>query len=518
LLVVARTVTALTRLLDVVALTSPDWRIQTRFTVDTTSPAMFGAGLREHLDALGVQPIPWDEAVKTRYDLILAASENDGFDQLDGPTLLVPHGVGFEKYYPGTRVVAGLDPSRLLAGGEVVPAAIGLSHPRQQALLSRLCPPAATRSRVIGDPTLDRMRASRHHAGEYRRRLGSRTKCLVVAASTWGPESLLGRWPQLPDRLAGTLPADEYQLAVVLHPGVWAEHGPWQVRAWLSRASDAGVRVLGPHQGWQAALVAASCVLADHGSTALYAAALNKPLLLVAGGSRATVTGSDTAELRRVTAGLDGDGDLLGQIQAVLREPSPELPAVSLPPPGTDALRALLYELLALSPPAPAELPPFPAPEPQSFGLGALIAGATIGPEHVTVVRYPDIRAGVPHDTLDHRHLVADPAAATISQVAAASVLRLAPVDARWAAEADELLRQWPVATLIAGVLDGDTCRIRSHSQDVLLHAPLAAEGLDPLLLASLAYARLGESSSLRTRERLRVGDRIMPVTVTEAP
>jgi hypothetical protein len=141
--------------------------------------------------------------VAGRFDLAVAASENDALDQLTGPVLLVPHGAGFEKYYPGTRVVAGLDPARL-------------------------------------------------------------------------------------------------------------------VRA---RAADAGVTVLGPDQGWQPALVAADCVLSDHGSTSLYAAALDKPLLLAGGPGTTTVAGSATAALREVATALDVDGDLRAQIDAVRGAP-----------------------------------------------------------------------------------------------------------------------------------------------------------------------------------------------------
>jgi hypothetical protein len=141
--------------------------------------------------------------------------------------------------------------------------------------------------------------------------------------------------------------------------------------------------------------------------------------------------------------------------------------------------------------------------------IGALVASADVGADEVAVVRHPDL-PGEP-DARDYRHLVVDPDAAALGQVAAAAVL-CRPIGPRWPAEAVDLLRQWPAATLVAGVVDARTCRIRTRERDVLLRVPPDAEEIDPLVLASLAYVRL------RAHDRLRVGGRVYTVTVTDSP
>jgi len=506
LLVVVRTVTSLT---------SDDRRIQTWFTLDTSRPAKLGAGLPARLEALEAPTLAWPEAVRSRFDLTVAASENDGIERMSGPVLLVPHGAGFEKYYPGTDVVAGMDPTRLVVAGRLVPAAIGLSHADQRALLQRVCPPAVPRSHVIGDPTLDRMLASRHRAASFAARLDARGRKLVVVGSTFGPDSLLGASPELPDRLAAQLPVDEYRIVMLPHPGVWA-HGPWQVRAWLSRAAAAGVLVLGPDQAWQAALVAADCVISDHGSTSLYAAALGKPVLLAGRASATTVAGSATSALRTVAGVLDADGDLRGQIEAVCDDRNPDaisrVAGLAIQHPGQAAhrLRTLMYELMRLEVPAePADSRPYPLPVVSATPIGALVAAAGVRADEVAVVRHPDL-PGEP-DARDYRHLVVDSDTAALGQVAAAAVLCL-PIGPRWPAMAAELLRRWPAATLVAGVVDARTCRIRTREREVLLAAPIDADEVDPMVLASLAYVRL------RPHDRLLVGGRVYPVTVTDWP
>jgi hypothetical protein len=230
LLVVARTETALSRLLDVVSLVERDPRVQIVFSTDEANPAVFRAGLDEHLAALRAQVIPWARATCTRFDLAVSASENDNLADLDAPIMLFSHGIGHQKYYPNSDVVAGLDPAKLLPN-EIV----ALSHEEHRA---QLPPPAAARAVVVGDPTLDRLLAGRFRAESYRAALGATGKTFVVLSSTWGPESLLANHPELPERLVAALPVDEFRVALLLHAGVASAHGQWQVRAWLSRRSN----------------------------------------------------------------------------------------------------------------------------------------------------------------------------------------------------------------------------------------------------------------------------------------
>ncbi|MEJ3749533.1 hypothetical protein WEI85_40525 [Actinomycetes bacterium KLBMP 9797] len=514
-LVVARTVTALTRLADILALTAPDHRIQTYFTHDPAHPAVFGAGVERLLDRLDPVVVPWREARRDRFHLALSVSENDRLHQLRSPVLLMPHGVGYQKYYPDSQVVSGLNPARLVRAGRVIPATIGVPHPAQREQLRAACPEAAPRAAVVGDPSLDRMLDNQHRDLVYRAALGAAGRKLVLLASTFGPHSLFGRWPDLPELLVARLPADEYRIVIVMHTGVWAKHGPWQVRGWLSRAGAYGLRILPPESGWQAALVAATCVLSDEGSLSLYAAALDKPLLLApGGGSPTTVPGSALAWLGATAPRLDPGRDLRRQIDATIDRHDPGVAdtarAATFDAPGRCAtrLRPLIYRLIDL--PEPSGEPafaPIPAPDATAERVPAHVVGASTSDDDVTVVRYPDLPTGDAPDDLDHRHLVADIATATAAQVGAATII----VTDR-EADAPELLTRWPAALLVAVAPDPHTCRIHTRTLTGTLRLTGLASDVDPVVLASLAHVRLRSGGTLSPRDQLRVGDRVIPV------
>jgi hypothetical protein len=508
-LVVVRTVTALTRLLDVLTLVGHDRRVQAVFTHNPENQAIFAAGVRPLLDRIEAPVVPWRRATGAGFNLAITASENDRLHQLRAPVLLVPHGVGYQKYYPNSTVVSGLNPDRLLHDGRVVPAAIAVAHARQQQLLRALCPPAAPRSVVVGDPSLDRMLASRHRVPRFRAELGTGSRRVVVVASTWNRYSLFGRWPDLPDRLVAQLPADEYQVVLVTHPNILAGHGPWQVRAWLSRAREYGLRVVPPEEGWQAALVAADCVLSDQGSLSLYAAALGKPLLLAPGDSPTTVEGSALDALAGRTARFDPGGDLREQIDRATVPGAVD--AFDGPGQCAQRLRPLIYRLLDLA--EPVEEPAFapvraratrPTPVP------ALVVGAEPDAEGVTLVRYPDLRRGRPHDDLGYRHLLVNVDEATVGQLGSATILCTAHDE-----DPDALLAQWPHAAMVATAPDPYTCRISTRS----IRATLTMRAdVDPLLLASLAYVRLQAQGALPTEDRLRVAGGVIEVAVAAGP
>lgn len=78
--------------------------------------------------------------------------------------------------------------------------------------------------------------------------------------------------PLILRRLTSELPIDEYRTAAVLHPNIWAGHGPGQVRLWLDRARRAGLALVDPLAGWRQALIAADLVIGDFGSVSYYAA------------------------------------------------------------------------------------------------------------------------------------------------------------------------------------------------------------------------------------------------------
>ncbi|MGA8115903.1 MAG: hypothetical protein WCA46_19775 [Actinocatenispora sp.] len=517
-----RTLTALTRLLDVVTMLETDPRVQIVFTTDSASTAIFRRGVDDFLSGLGAAAITWDQATRTHFDLVIAASENDRLEQLDGPVLLVPHGLGFQKYYPGGRVVAGMDPARLLHNGRPVPAAIALSHPQQRDLLESSCPQAASRAVIVGDPSLDRLLASRHRRHVYRTDLHTRQRFLVLIASTWGPDSLLGRLPRLPDRVATALPVDEYRVAVVLHPGVWAAHGPWQVRAWLGRARGHGVHLV-PPQGWEGALTAADVVVSDHGSVALYAAALGKPLLLSGGDGESTVADSAAARLAVLAKRLDLNGDVHAQIDGALRGHDvgawASVTRQGVDGPGTCAgrLRPLLYRMLRLADPAdeptfpPAESVVGPTPAAQ-----ALVVGMLDDRDAVSLARFPAAQDdGDAHVGLAFRHLVVDVDRASVRELGAASILCVTLDSARprdFVGRADGLLAQWPNARMVAGRVDEATCWVRLPDRLVTARMPSAPVDADPLALASVVSILDCRSLSLAGRTTLRLGDQVTPV------
>ncbi|WP_370946013.1 hypothetical protein AB5J62_44140 [Amycolatopsis sp. cg5] len=472
---VVRTVTTLTRLLDILSLIRPDRRIQLVFTYDAERPAHLGDGVEAALRRLNVRTVGWEEATKTAFDLALAASENDRLSELDAPILLFPHGIGYQKYYPGGRVTSGMDPEKLLDPlGEVVPAAIALSHEVQREQLRTSCPEAAGHAVVVGDPCHDRMALSTHRVRRYREALGTGDRKLVVVASTFGKRSLYGGEPELPQRLLGALPYDEFQVALVLHPGVTAAHSEFSVHGWETDAMNAGLVVIPPDRGWQATILAADCVISDEGSSALYAAAVDKPLLAATSRAATTVAESPLAMLIDAVPALGED--LRAQIETVMREhragahrPIVER-AVESPGQSASLLRELIYGQLALAPPAPRTYPPVLSPEPPSGRVAAFVAGLLDG----VLVRFP---AAVASPRLEFSHVVAHADDAELHQLDGADVVF---TDSR--ERLPEVLAHWPLARLAAAPSErGCLVRHRDGSQYEL-------DGDDAMRLASEAY------------------------------
>lgn len=512
-LVVVRTVTTLTRLLDILSLIESDRRIQLVFTYDADSTAIFSAGVPEFLGTLRASVVSWRQALESRFDLVIAASENDDLHLFDAPIVLVPHGIGYQKYYPRSRTVAGMNPARLVHDGRVVPAMVALSHAEQRAHLREAGPEAAARAVMIGDPCHDRLRAGMHRASAYRAAFGDPGHTLVVIASTWGSGSLLGTVPDLPLRLVSELEYDGYRCCAVLHPGITAAHSPWQVDAWLSEARQAGLQVLPPEAGWQAALTAASCVISDFGSLALYAAAVDRPLLLIGDGGETMVPGSPIEALAAETARLDPDDALGPQIDLAIRRHTPGdhaavvKQAVGAADMSAGLLRPQLYRLMDLSEPATeATFPPHEVPDVEPQDVAAFVVGAEETGPAVRIVRFPS--TGRRHD-LAGKHLVAHETRATLRQLSTAAIVYngLEEQDSerfpRWS---EEILRQWPDAAVAAATVGRSTCLVRTRD-GVQRELTLTARSIDPLIAASLAY--LGR---LSPTELLEVGDR--PVTI----
>jgi len=367
-LVMVPTMTAGTRLAEVVPLLEADHRIQPVYTVPGATERWHG--LEEYVRGLGAIVLPWEQAKRERYDLVLTASHRE-IEQVRGNVMILSHGVGnaksrrySRKAGGATRGTTGLDREVLTYRGRVIPAALMLSHDKELALLRKRCPEALGAAVVAGDICLDRMVASRRYREGYRKALGvAADECLVTISSTWGPESTFGQHLELYQRLS----AQGCRVVAQLHPNIMAVHGDAAVRGWLSDSIRAGLRVLPPERGWQAAVIASDVVIGDHGSCTMYAAASGTPTVM-ATEPPALWPGSPADVLVRNTPRLDHGQELWPQLRKVMAEhdgPDAELADAITARPGQAAAitRSTMYRLLGLAEPAralPANAVPVP--------------------------------------------------------------------------------------------------------------------------------------------------------------
>ncbi|WP_433171608.1 hypothetical protein [Actinoallomurus sp. CA-150999] len=372
-LVVVHHLAAATRLADVVPLLESDRRVQVVYTESPASVLRVGVG--DYLRGLDGLVIPYPQAIRTSFDLALAAG--DGMlQELHAPILTLPHGVPpavlshrWAGQGPaGRRPLAGLRADAIAAGGRVIPSALAVAHESQVLQVGEVCPEALPVTFVAGDLALDRTAASVGRRAAYRRALGVEPdQTLVFVSSTWGPRSLLGRHDDILIRLARTLPPDRYRIVVALHPNIWSWHGRRQIRAWFNDCCRLGVRILPPEHGWQAALVAADRLVGDHGSVTCYGAALGVPTLLAAFPDEDVLPGSAVALMGRSAPRLDPTRPLEPQIAACSGgRPAALFSRLTSRPSRSGAiLRQKMYELLRLSePPSAVHVDPVAPPCP----------------------------------------------------------------------------------------------------------------------------------------------------------
>ena len=539
-LVVIRTATTLSRLLDVLPVLADDPRVEVEFTVAPGSA--YDDGLPALLESLGARTLPWERALRRTYDLAVTASANGDLHALDAPLVMLPHGAGFNKQNPatakGTDEASGLSAAQLLRHGKVVPTAIGLGHDEQVGRLRVSCPPAAGRASVIGDPCFDRLRASLPLRDEYRAALGLGApdgRRLVVLSSTWGEESLLARRPGLAARLLAELPVDEYRVALVLHPNVWARHGPFQVRLWLAAALESGLLLVPPQEGWRAALVAGDCLVGDHGSVTLYGAGVGLPVALAADGGAEVAPGSPMAELvRRAVRLRDGHG-LRPQIEELIAAGAGRLgadtaPAGAFGEPGKSLtlLGELLYGHLGLPLPArsPEARPVPPLTLPAAHVRELVVRTSTLARTvaEVAVERFP-ARLAEPSDPADgtvwHHHRGYEPAPDGIGLAHGAAVILGRPAGPahEWI---DRTLARNPVCR-IAGAADGPGTLLLRPRGGPLLRATLRAEpgrpgtadDVAPVLSALHHLLSTGDGHALPNTLRLRAGGTVRTVDLS---
>lgn len=351
-LVVVPHVVAGTRLADLLPLLESDHRVQLLFTVEGAAH-----GTEEFTRRLGGHVLPWDQAIRQRFDLVLAASFR-GLDRLHGPALVLPHGAGALKSRLRPRAANalpahGLSREQLVRDGRVVAAAIALSHHDELGALRAACREAEPAAVVAGDICLDRMVAGLPHREHYRRALGiTPGQRLVVLSSTWTPHSAFGAHLGLYRALLDT----GHPVAAVLHPNIWSVHGARQVLAWLPD----GLLVIPPDEGWRATMVAADVVIGDHGSCTQYAAAIGRPVLLTPLAEGLLREGSPADLLYRRAPVVDPHRPVLDDATAV-----PGMAAVISSRPGEAGvvLRRSMYRLMNLPEPAcAAAVSPVEAP------------------------------------------------------------------------------------------------------------------------------------------------------------
>ncbi|WP_447037520.1 hypothetical protein [Streptomyces sp. DSM 118878] len=518
LVVATRTLTSTIRILETLPpVLRGDPRVTVVFTHDPTSA--FGDGSLDLLHDSGCRVMPWDQLPYADPDLILSASENIDVPEGDCPVLVLPHGVGFQKYVPDSRSsrnrLSGVAPDALIEAGRAWTA---VSHPEQERQLIAAHPACAGRTLLIGDPCLDELLVSMDRRDDYRRALGvTDDQRLVLVSSTWGPSSLIGRSPGLPARLLAGLPWDEYRVALVLHPNVWSAHGAWYIRTLLADALDAGLLLIPPVHDWRPALVAADAVVGDHGSVTLYGAALGKPLALATYGKDA-VPGTAGTDLARLAPRFDPEGSPRRQIEEVLRahagraEPYASVAARAFDKPGTALarLRTTLYDLLRLEPPPAAPPSPLMLTEPDNPAapVTSWVVGTQIGTDAtcgttVSVRRIPAAVAAngavadadADADAVRHfSHLSVRPDEERDRRLTESASVLLASAPAptataarRWVRDA---LAKWPGSLLAATALASGGCLIGLRDGRTA-SASADTGNADPGLVAAAVYTSL---------------------------
>lgn len=375
ILAVVHTVTAGQRLLEAVRLLEGDPGVQIYFT---TGPDVFTYGVREFLAEIGAIPVPWGEAVRTKFDLALAAAHG-GLHELHSPVLVLPHGAGHNKHQAGRgrgravarRGVSGLGRQWLVHDGEVVPSVIALGHEDERNRLGRECPEALPAARIVGDPCYDRITASFPLRALYRQALGvAPEQKLVLVCSTWGEDALVNRDWRLLERVVGELQRERYRVALTMHPHVWNTHGSWTVRSWFAALRRAGLVLLDHRADWCGAMVAADFVVGDHGSVLLYGSMTGAPVLISARQKgQLIVPGSPVDELHDFVPRLRSDRPVERQLlrSAATYEPGRHERVADriTSEPGRYALRmrSVIYRQLKLRAPA-VQLTTGPAPLP----------------------------------------------------------------------------------------------------------------------------------------------------------
>jgi len=433
---------------------------------------------------------------------------------------------GARSQEPGARSVFGLSRPWLVAGSTLIASALVLSHEEQLERLAIAVPEAVETAVIGGDPCYDRMLDSARFRRRYRAALGvDDHRDLVVLTSTWSSNSLLGAGPDLIRRLLAELPIDSFQCALVAHPNIWYGHGPGQLRTWLADCLRAGLILIPPDAGWQAAVLAADLVIGDHGSGATYAAAVGRPVLLASFPEHEVVPGTAVASLGRIAPRLQPGRSLRPQVEHAISGHVPGRYAEvtrlvsAVPGESPQRIRRLCYELMRL---------PEPTTEPGLRPLSTVGLTPRSAPPAAMLVSgewLNDMAAlRLQRTPVDTGVLAVDlPAGATTHSVVhhahpARALRRTADVvfgmsdDAAGAAGSwlREVLAEHPACALAALVSDR-SCQVRSRTGEEAELAADEPDALDASVLASVAYLVLDGRLS---RIEVEIGGRSHRITV----
>lgn len=357
------TVAAAMRLIDIAELLNSDPRVA---QVYVAVPDRLGDGVERVLEQWESRRVSWDEATRSSYDLAIGASLHQLESLPAKSRFATPHGAGYNKRWPSWawsgsedgRPTYGLDCESLVdKTGQLVVDALNLSHLDQSRVLFKQCPQAIPAAFVGGDPAFDRLLASMPFKEVYRAELNVRPgQTLVAVTSTWGQASLLATQQSLLGRLLDELPAN-HRVILTMHPAVWSEHGPVQIKAALRKFRGAGLDIVDAGEDWRGLLAAADVLVGDHTSVSVYGAASGVPFLLSHFAEEEIDQDSVMADLARHSPILNDETSLLDQLEAARRAgPAQQRVAServsSVPGQSAGILRRELYKLLGLREPA----------------------------------------------------------------------------------------------------------------------------------------------------------------------
>lgn len=493
LLVVVRTHTSLDRVLELLEVIGQSVDLAIKFVLDVGSS--FAREVKTKLTALGAEEVTWEYARSRYWHGILAAHVDhqlSDLTKLSGNLFVIPHGIGYNRKRlastGGRPGPAGLSSYELTASGEVFPALIGLSSSEQ---LSRMCEEARGHAVVIGDMVRDKLVVHTHLRQHFKEDLGVGDKKLIVVSSTWGKLSTYSAERKLITRLVADLPADEYAVALVLHPNIWWGESRFEAKVVLRDELDSGLMLI-DHTTWQGAIIAADLVVGDHGSVTGYPVAMGTPVLIAADGSAELDENSPLAALHAALPHISPEEPLREQVERALNDHCPEMwrpytdKLFELPGQGLAAAANALRDLMGLPPltgsPRPLEVETPKIVEGKPAKSHRVVVTTSDGIEHVE--RFPSyVEQTTELD--DAMRVISSREVDPLTRENAEIVVRAEPLsDTRAAQWLGEELARSPLVSLVAVTTLSGRVLIRFRNDQTV-----TARG-DPFLVAAVVLNR----------------------------